>query len=620
MMCKEMLRFMVLILALGVCLPTARAESGEAPEEHIDVWLRNTLGDRITPTSNSGDPYSPRETCGACHHYFTISEGEHFQQGYVKPGSTEEASPLPAAMFPDEMTLAPYDGSAAYDWIAENSSYHPGGGPMEALRSPGGGESVLRISHDEGETLYEGQDNPHFVSRLTPDKKSHFRASGVVEADCLMCHLDGYKLDKRNEQIKARNYRWAATAGAGFGEVNGRVLMALGDEGRWNFSRRPVVEYEWGSPLFTDDGMLAGKVFGRVVTSSACIQCHGPTQAFHTATLHREEDNVHIRAGFQCSDCHTPASEVPGGRLSHRFALSPALPGTTETGVKTCAGCHLGNQYSRDRDGMPEQAPNPLLAHADTFYNASFHLRLLTCTACHTTGQPARGAYLLDISTGRTFWYSADDFAALTVPKAATWPAKETWKPWVAAVDSKTGQGERYAPVSLHTAQWFGERISEDLIRPMDQWLVYRAFKGTKGITVVETRDAAGKKVHRSTVATPEDMKKMLDALRKLGRQNAVFVSDKVYEIKDGKIESSDLPFNPSLNLPVWHNVSPIARKETLGAAGCTDCHDKTSEFFTKMKVRNIGKFLAEDYPVPKKPNATPQMQDWGYKRVPSHE
>lgn len=38
------------------------------------------------------------------------------------------------------------------------------------------------------------------------------------------------------------------------------------------------------------------------------------------------------------------------------------------------------------------------------------------------------------------------------------------------------------------------------------------------------------------------------------------------------------------------------------------------------MKVKSVGRFLKEDYPTPKAPNASPQMLDWGYEEVPSHE
>jgi hypothetical protein len=613
-------RFIFLALVIFLFDQPLLPDNGQMPGTHIDVWLRNVAGDRIMPSSNAYDPYSPKKTCGACHQYFTISQGDHFQQGFPATGSQLKPSALPPGLIPDDLKITPYTGSGFYDWIAANSQFHPGGGLLEQVRPEAPNQSAPAINLVEGEQLNSGMENHDFQSTLTSDSRSHFRTSGVVEADCLICHMEGYSLEKRNAQIKARNYQWAASSGAGLGEIEGQVWTPNETGGVWNFSKRPAVKYNWETALFNSKGMLSGKVIGARVASSACLQCHGDTQAFHTGTLHRAEDSVHARAGFQCSDCHSLATDVPGGRLSHRIGRNASAGSAEKTGMKTCAGCHLGDLYRTTWKGMPGKAPNPLIAHADIFHNSSFHLRLLSCTACHVSSQPARGVYLLDISTGKTFWYTADKLDAITSPDTAIKPVMEPWNPWIAVVDLKGTSGERYVPAALHTAQWFGEKSEDGRIRPIDLQIVLKAFRKSKGITVVEVKNTAGEKVSRPTVATQEDIEKMLKALQELGRTKAVFVSDKIYEHIKGKIVSSKLPFENTITLPVWHNISPIAKKQTLGALGCTDCHEKTSPFFTKLKVRNIGRFLAQDYPTPKKPNASPQMQDWGYRRVPSHD
>jgi hypothetical protein len=45
--------------------------------------LKDEDGKIINPVTgeNAGKPYSPRQTCGACHDYEKIAEGFHFQQG-----------------------------------------------------------------------------------------------------------------------------------------------------------------------------------------------------------------------------------------------------------------------------------------------------------------------------------------------------------------------------------------------------------------------------------------------------------------------------------------------------------------------------------------------------------
>jgi hypothetical protein len=46
---------------------------------HPDVVLRDRLGAALPPGST--DPYSPRQTCGACHDVDEAANGYHFQQG-----------------------------------------------------------------------------------------------------------------------------------------------------------------------------------------------------------------------------------------------------------------------------------------------------------------------------------------------------------------------------------------------------------------------------------------------------------------------------------------------------------------------------------------------------------
>ncbi|HOS96210.1 MAG TPA: hypothetical protein PLR71_01120 [Deltaproteobacteria bacterium] len=598
---------MILVLAVTLALPAGRSASGQGPAVHDDIWLRNEAGERITPMDNAADPYSPRKTCGACHHYPTIVQGSHFRMGFSEQKKDPTTAHLPQDLMPSEMRPAPYGGTAVYDWIAANARLHPGGGPMECLN----------LRHDTGtptnlveaERIVSSSRNPHFQSRLTPDGRSRFRASGVLEADCLMCHMNGYRLDRRNAQVASRNYRWAATAGSGLGEVSGRVYTP--GEGTWEFSKGPVVSYSWKNGMFTPEGRLSGRLIRTAVPSSSCLSCHGAMQAFRTGTLYRASDDAHAQAGLRCADCHTPAEGAPGGRLGHRIGAPAAAGDFRQTGVKTCVACHLA---------PGGRAPNPVQTHADLLPNATFHLRLLACTACHVTSLPAKGASLLDLSTGTPFRYSADRFEAMAAPADAMKPAREPWRPWLAILDLKESRGERYVPVALHTAQWFGERTARGAIVPLDGRVVTGAFRLCTGITTVQAKDTSGRMVKRPTIATEADMAKMLRALNHLGRPHPVFVSDKVYELKAGKVVAADLPFANSVSLPVWHNVLPVAKKQTYGAKGCTDCHDEKAPFFTTMKVKSVGRFLKDDYPTPKGPAAFPQMLDWGHEEVPSHE
>lgn len=59
---------------------------------HANVTLRGPEGGTIAASDTV--PYSPKETCGRCHTYETVTKGYHFQQGYdVIADQFNEAKP-----------------------------------------------------------------------------------------------------------------------------------------------------------------------------------------------------------------------------------------------------------------------------------------------------------------------------------------------------------------------------------------------------------------------------------------------------------------------------------------------------------------------------------------------
>lgn len=50
----------------------------------VPFHLKTEDGRIINPLTgeNADQPYSPRQTCGACHNYDEITKGFHFQQGW----------------------------------------------------------------------------------------------------------------------------------------------------------------------------------------------------------------------------------------------------------------------------------------------------------------------------------------------------------------------------------------------------------------------------------------------------------------------------------------------------------------------------------------------------------
>lgn len=627
---------------------------------HQDVWLRNEQGDRITATLNSVDPYSPKKTCGACHPYSTITSGYHFQQGFdsMKDGY-DPGKPwiLSSGMFGAWLPTAAAGRLAAksntnarqidlstYDWIGAGKysprhkvkssscgTCHPGGGPMEYGRNAQGRADVSKTLIF-GEAANTRSLDGDYSSRFTSDGKSHFRQSGVVEADCLICHQPAYRLDDRSEQLYRRNYRWAATAGSGLGSIKGAVFTysypAAGPEhpdfakGSWNLSQRPLVSYNWSDrALFSVDGRMKGGLIKKTVSSKSCLQCHAEGEAKNTGTAFSHADDVHIKAGMACTDCHPLIGKAKAQRLSHQIAKGQSLTNRVRddldgTGMRTCISCHSDGQYSLTRQGATRPAKNPQATHAKLLSGAVFHTYLISCKSCHVAAQPLRAMTLLDMSAGLETGYTADHFEGVGWPEDYLKAAAKPWLPWQT-------RGKKYLPAVPKHMQWFGEKMTNGEIRPIPLHYVAKAARQVQNLTVIHVNLPDGKKEKRQTVVSDRDITEMLKALAKSGFANVVYVSDQLYELKNEKLAVSPL-MQKALYYAVEHGVTELSKKRIYGHKGrpdgCMQCHDDSSPFFAKKDIKNIREFLKKDYPTLKDPNAVAQYEIWGLRSIPAFE
>ena len=137
--------------------PAVSAAGLEKPQTPAGVCppfkLRDEQGQVIDPVHGVNDrvPYSPKQTCGACHNYQLITEGFHFTQGKGEALPKEYAARYNWALFPGNYggnwcspaplyrQLAPKKNAKArmidmtsFDFVtATCGACHPGGGPLE---------------------------------------------------------------------------------------------------------------------------------------------------------------------------------------------------------------------------------------------------------------------------------------------------------------------------------------------------------------------------------------------------------------------------------------------------------------------------------------------------------
>ena len=351
------------------------------------IPLSNEEGQQIISSVPGTMPFSAKMTCGACHDYDTIHSGTHFggtAQGRVTEPwiSVDEQSgtQIPAA----RKNLSPWEFTRQF------GSHLPGGG----ISDP--------------------------ADKLT-DPDARWEISGGLEMNCLACHNQSHRQDMTEwaKQIGRENFRWAATAASGIGEVGG---MASRMPDWWNvhvggnpddhtYRVPPSVNYD---PSFFDSKHRLWFDIGKPQDKN-CLQCHSshPVGAQRMDVL----GDVHAAAGLSCVDCHR-------NNLDHQM-----LRGTTD--AMSCAACHL------DEGSIAGQAGAPVAHHKGM---PPVHFEKMTCTACHSGLEPAAEPHLIRTSRanklgiyGRAQWFTESPFIVEPVfvkndegkiePRRMMWPA-----------------------------------------------------------------------------------------------------------------------------------------------------------------------------------------------------
>ena len=374
------------ILGTAVSIFASHFDGSRTPPVHR-IPLTAEDGSKILSSVPDSMPFSAKMTCGACHDYEEIHGGTHFK-------GSGQGRPTEPWMVVDEKTgvQIPADRMNLSDWefTQQFGSHLPGGS----------------ISDPE--------------DRLA-DREARWEISGGLEMNCLACHNQSHRQDMTEwaKQIGRENFRWAASAAAGIGEVGG---MASRMPDWWNiymgespddhvFRVPPTVDYDTG--LFDSKHRMWFDI-GKPQDKN-CLQCHSS----HPVTAQRMDvpGDVHAAAGLSCVDCHRNGED-------HQI-----LRGTTET--MNCAACHTEEGLISGQLGAP-------IAHHKGL--PPIHFEELTCTACHSGLKPGDEPQRVRTSRanklgiyGRAQWYTESPFLVEPVyvrndagkiePRRMMWPA-----------------------------------------------------------------------------------------------------------------------------------------------------------------------------------------------------
>jgi hypothetical protein len=400
------------------------------------LQLKDEFDQIIVPSDSYAFPYSAKFTCAPCHDYSVIEGGLHSNAlsaaQHGRPGEpwiwtdpkTGTVLPLayrdrPGVWNPEDLGLNPWDFTLLF-----------------GRHMTGGGVSEPR--YDE----------------FGP--QSRWEVSGKLEINCMGCH-NASRQQSHSEwakQVLRQNFRWAATAASGLGEVGGmasRLPMTWDiydgpnpDDTEWAVV--PEVRY-WPS-RFDSKNRVFFDIAPRI-DDQRCLACHSVTRpGENRLTAHQD---IHSAAGLGCVDCH---------RNDIKHDMTRGYEGEAEDyqddrrGEFSCRGCHMDQDMSKRGSKTAGRLGAPYPEHAGI---PAVHFERLSCTVCHSGSLPAKEPVRIKTSRGNR----------LGIYGVAQWST--VWPHIVEPVFVRDRTG-KIAPQRLAWPSFWGKQEGENIapLRPSD--------------------------------------------------------------------------------------------------------------------------------------------------------
>lgn len=470
----------------------------------------------------------------------------------------------------------------SFEFVTACGSCHPGAGPAEYDRN---GNRYDEFAANEANHIQPNGDN-NFDGDYY---RSNWAATGVLEADCLLCHMPDYDYKARSKQIAAQNFKWAATAGAGFATVQGEVKKG----------ETPVVTYkkERFSP--------SGEVVLHMVKEpgvTVCLNCHKEPDWKKKGAIYNERTDVHLRAGLRCVDCHVTGEKAQDKRIKGQ-ELHQIGKGDDPTGLvrkdldntmRTCEACHMTGLLKAPipkHYGLPPR-----------------HLKKIACQTCHIAQRQAKAALIQDSTV-------FNDAPRIEAPGKRIWTFYGTdMRPWNLYGEASLATSE-YQPLFVYEPVriWYKGKIFP-MNRIYSIWVATITQDGQIGQPYMKDLFTLWK-AHRENpkenypelnligddnndgvpeLNRPEEIRGFLAAMTRHLQKQGEDLSGKSVILVSGSEYTADgstwkpLPFAPkpweytpySSVFKLSHDILPAA--SALGAGGCTDCHSLKASFWTQ--------------------------------------
>ncbi|MEM6470841.1 MAG: hypothetical protein AAF802_14880, partial [Planctomycetota bacterium] len=562
------------------------------------IHLYDTNNRRIAPDSTT--PISIQNTCGRCHDYKTISHGWHFNAFGHDSADGRQGEPW---IWTDSRTgtqlpLSYRDWEATFDprtigidqWLMTRQF----GG-----RIPGGGLGAEPES-----------DSPESEADATETAaNSRWSLTGSLEIDCLACHgvSGSYDLNARRDQVEKENFAWAPTASMMMGTVSGevsRLKNGSDPEDESTQAKMPKVAYD--TARFAADGTVFIDLI-RKPQNNACYQCHSQRTADDQGIQQRwiHDEDVHLRAGMQCVDCHRNG-------IDHHITRGydgEEHPSGEEVVTLSCAGCHMGkgfvdevagrghvNAHDLPTEMMAGRLGSPMPEHAGL---PPVHFEKLSCTACHGGPLPREEALgvmtSLAHSIGSKGHRSGQELPLMSSPvyrkgeDGRVYPHRVVWPAYWGSL--KEGKITPLDPDAVYEATRRSLRVRksfrEEILSPKLSSKEMKELLGDERYRTKEeewsdeeARKVADAKLEAGQVLFSEKVYASIEAIQKAFEiEQAVYVSSGfIYaagkeEDTLEKIELEDTSAIDAVAWPMAHNVRPAGW--SLGIKGCLECHSE---------------------------------------------
>jgi hypothetical protein len=524
------------------------SDGSRAVPVHL-IELYDEEGARILPDDHPLLPFSTKQTCLPCHSYETIRHGWHFNaaDSTVPPGRSGHpwiytdritATQIPLSFRPWPGTFRPESvGLTPFYFIQEFGRQFPGGGV--------------------------GEDDSSDVDNLA----LRWMISGKLEINCLACH-DADAAHDQAEYAKAvqkQNFRWAAAATAGFALVTGSAKDM--QDGYDIYSENVIGDGPLAPPRVVYDPNIfhkQNKVFfnlTRNVPNERCYFCHSTVfSGAPSAEKWEADEDVHLKAGLMCVDCHRNGLDHLMVRGYEGEAL---VQGKDAISSLSCEGCHVGNRNEDKPLHGRQGAPKPKHTGIPTV-----HFDILSCTACHSGPWPSR-------QTGLVKTAMAHGLGNQGVAKG------DSVAPYIVSPVFAMGYGGKIAPHHLMWPSFWAEMKNDTLSILSPEFVKPYMLAVIESDTLSDSTNFALMEQGRWPRLKKEHLLKMLDTLTTQMTDGAVaaYISGGVvyrYSKDEGFMEESSQVTVPYL----WafgHDVRPAA--QSLGSAGCKDCHAVNSAF-----------------------------------------